>query len=483
MKYRYLIIVIIIFLSENFYSQVNDLSFDSGWKSKSILAGGILPNDYGDYGGTLNLDYKIILRGSQIELQIRLKNYDPRFAYRYPPMNGEINKSAGSWSKLNMTENQYISEINDNYIANEFLVSISFETNNKKYSISTEGGSHHWKNKFVINQIYKISFNSINGIIDKFIDDFDSGITETLTILCDTQTTNSIVINNKIQSFLKTKDRAHENEKPNNDKTIENEFNTNSKNKSEAINEKQMEFWTEIQKAESQQNEDFWNNDNNKNNNSKDFWIEDTNNENEKDSISDNNLERFLRNIPKDQIHIKRFKFVDERDGQEYKAVTFAYKRNKVTWMAENLNYKINGSDSYNDQERYRTEFGLMYQHDILKDVCPDGWRIPDQEDWNDVAVYDRDGMKDEFFLGYNSAWFKSNNTLNFKAGGYGFLGNWKNAEPYHDIKKKTRFWGTENEKGDRYFVEVESKWRTGYLNKKKMTEDKEYFYCRCIKI
>ncbi len=95
---------------------------------------------------------------------------------------------------------------------------------------------------------------------------------------------------------------------------------------------------------------------------------------------------------------------MDDRDDQTYKTVVIGSR----TWMAENLNYeyKVNGVTygnwCYNDSAEYCARYGRLYTwaaamdsamtgcgkdkycatSDKTRGVCPNGWHLPSQEEW-----------------------------------------------------------------------------------------------------
>lgn len=78
--------------------------------------------------------------------------------------------------------------------------------------------------------------------------------------------------------------------------------------------------------------------------------------------------------------------FIDERDGQEYRYTTIG----DQVWMAQNLNYKTYYSMLHETKYKDCTECGLWYNlginlpnRDIIDSVCPKGWKVPTEEDWN----------------------------------------------------------------------------------------------------
>ena len=77
--------------------------------------------------------------------------------------------------------------------------------------------------------------------------------------------------------------------------------------------------------------------------------------------------------------------FTDSRDGQTYK--TFSFKNTSTgttfTWMAQNLNYKVQDSYAYDDNENNRKELGLLYTWEAATKACPCGWHLATDSEWS----------------------------------------------------------------------------------------------------
>lgn len=117
--------------------------------------------------------------------------------------------------------------------------------------------------------------------------------------------------------------------------------------------------------------------------------------------------------------------YVDERDQQAYRTVQIG---NDV-WLAQNLNYQVEGSRCYNDDSVMCETYGRLYDwKTAMDDLCPAGWRLPSREDFQnliDSVENDLDLLSEEFIDGLNQSGFSA-----APAGEYyqGFIDNGQSA-------------------------------------------------------
>jgi uncharacterized protein (TIGR02145 family) len=133
-----------------------------------------------------------------------------------------------------------------------------------------------------------------------------------------------------------------------------------------------------------------------------------------------------------------KYQFCDERDGKKYVYV----KIGTQTWMAENLNYDASGSECYKYLDSNCETYGKLYDWSTAMDlppscnpnpcpsqiqsphrgICPSGWHIPSQAEWNVITSGTTGGQRLKATSGWDNHYLKSNDSYGFSAlpGGYG---------------------------------------------------------------
>jgi len=122
-----------------------------------------------------------------------------------------------------------------------------------------------------------------------------------------------------------------------------------------------------------------------------------------------------------DDKSIKKDTFTDSRDGNTYATI----KLGTQTWMAENLNYEAKGSVYYENDEANSAKYGRLYDWETAKQVCPVGWHLPKDEEWEELVNFvgaETAGKKLKSTNGWNG---NGNGTDDFGfsslPGGYGY--------------------------------------------------------------
>jgi uncharacterized protein (TIGR02145 family) len=79
-------------------------------------------------------------------------------------------------------------------------------------------------------------------------------------------------------------------------------------------------------------------------------------------------------------------KFSDPRDGNSYRTTTI----DGITWMTENLKYKVSGSGAYffdNDPNNIPA-YGVLYEWKTAMKACPAGWHLPSGQEFRNLSSH-----------------------------------------------------------------------------------------------
>jgi len=75
---------------------------------------------------------------------------------------------------------------------------------------------------------------------------------------------------------------------------------------------------------------------------------------------------------------------ITDSDGQTYGTIQIGTK----LWMAKNLNYASPNSHCYNENQNNCDIYGRLYNFDAAQIVCPTGWHLPSNSEWDALTDY-----------------------------------------------------------------------------------------------
>ena len=132
--------------------------------------------------------------------------------------------------------------------------------------------------------------------------------------------------------------------------------------------------------------------------------------------------------------------FRDSRDGHVYKTV----KISDQVWMAEYLNIETSeGSWCHDDNPKNCEKYGRLYTWDEAKEMCPEGWHLPNEDEWHTLVTAvggtSIAGMKLKSTSGWNG---EDSYGFTILPAGYRMYGG-----SFMDVGKFAEFW-TSRERG-----------------------------------
>ena len=174
----------------------------------------------------------------------------------------------------------------------------------------------------------------------------------------------------------------------------------------------------------------------------------------------------------------------DERDGQVYKTVKIGGRE----WMAENLNYAYSWTYCYDLDTLNCEKYGRLYSWSAASQACPDGWRLPTQDEWK--ALFEEVGGADVagYMLKATEGWEFGGNGIDafgfnmLPAGSCLSIGCKEDFRDYGGLNRDTDYWALDDQGSGNsheaircypYYLEASCYWL-----------DVDYhFSVRCIKI
>ena len=184
--------------------------------------------------------------------------------------------------------------------------------------------------------------------------------------------------------------------------------------------------------------------------------------------------------------------FTDPRDGREYRTVGIW----DQVWMGENLNYTDSASTPdlkgkrwcYDDEQEQCDTYGSMYACEISKSVCPAGWHLPTESDWQDLLNFmTRMGVDLDKGLRAKSGWYNYTGHSNNGTDVFGFTalpgGIMYEANSYGNSTREAWFWYVQdcslNEYEALYLSSEETNFVSSSISGGKITDA---YSVRCIK-
>lgn len=159
--------------------------------------------------------------------------------------------------------------------------------------------------------------------------------------------------------------------------------------------------------------------------------------------------------------------FTDPRDGKSYDIVQIG----SQTWMAENLNYEVEGSACPEGDNRNCSKYGRLYTWDMARTVCPEGWRLPDSADFEKLISAAGGAEVAGYALKSTSGWFKKGNGsdefgFNALPAGYRLGGSESAPGKFDGIGGYAHFWtATETPDGLAYYMLLDFSSKAAKLN------------------
>lgn len=174
--------------------------------------------------------------------------------------------------------------------------------------------------------------------------------------------------------------------------------------------------------------------------------------------------------------------FTDERDGNTYNWVRYG----NLDWMAENFRYDL--ADDNKTCRLYEVDskpvdvnkYGRLYTHTGAENACPEGWRLPTDEDWKNLetqlGMSSSDANKKDWrgniakrmLTEYDNA-----PALNLLLGGYYTPNMTMGMTGYRFMGSKAYYWtaSTDTDKGESFYIFRECLYNNNGIRRQSTTD------------
>jgi uncharacterized protein (TIGR02145 family) len=177
---------------------------------------------------------------------------------------------------------------------------------------------------------------------------------------------------------------------------------------------------------------------------------------------------------------VKTYGSMTDGDGNTYKTVVIGTQ----TWTAENLNYVAEGSKCYTDNKNPDEtanckKYGRLYSWATAKIVCPSGWSLPSNADWDKLMRYVDGNTSTNSpynsstagkYLKATSGWDPFGDIVNLDTYGFSALpGGYGLSNDFNDVDKYGYWWSYsehDTNKTDAYHLEMN------------YNDDKSMYFC-----
>lgn len=158
---------------------------------------------------------------------------------------------------------------------------------------------------------------------------------------------------------------------------------------------------------------------------------------------------------------------LDERDNKTY---NISQLKDGRIWMLENLNYEIPNSFCVNGNLANCKKWGRLYPWAVARRVCPEGWRLPSETEWNSLSN----------LYGYSPNEIYTNlSKIGFTNQLGGYRDNKDGGKYYYTNIAGVLWTNSRNTKIKAYIIDYNVRSKSVNLGSRLMTDANS---CRCIK-